>query len=202
MMPTALIDLPSLQIKKMHAYNEYVMFRREYRELELDKLFKTRSAQRLPEFGQCVTRLDAPPPWLMVSPRQSLFTAVRKPSPYIVTMLQEVMRVERFMRERLLHFEMQRLHRKAVLMVRYVEAELCVARRAGSFRSAVLTRVGGCGAAWRATESRWTRRRSRRCGPTARGHTQTSLGRCDANCKVERNPDLLPDLILELFESF
>lgn len=72
MLPTALIDLPSLQIKKMHAYNEYVMFRREYRELELDKLFKTRSAQRLPEFGQCVILYDNPDhPSLTLRPVQA-----------------------------------------------------------------------------------------------------------------------------------
>lgn len=56
LLPTALVDLQSLHIRRMHAYNEYVVLRKEFRELELERLFKISRQRTLPEFSQCVSK--------------------------------------------------------------------------------------------------------------------------------------------------
>ncbi len=41
-----------MQIKRMHPYNEYVVLRKEFRELELERLFKLSRQRTMPEFSQ------------------------------------------------------------------------------------------------------------------------------------------------------
>jgi hypothetical protein len=109
--PTSLIDLGNLSVRRMYAFNEYSIVQREYRSWEIDKLLQKAPTNAIFELGQ-----------------KSQLTPVTT-APMIVTLFRQLLSIHPTCRETFLLHCLQRLRRRALALIKYVEAELAKSRK-------------------------------------------------------------------------
>jgi len=107
-LPTTWVDLEKHIVKQTHPFHEYAVLRKEFILLEADKLVG-------------VYRPNEQNMW---STREGLFRPLRGVSPMVSKMLVEVLRLPHSLREGYIAQMMRLLIRKAVVLIKYVEAEL------------------------------------------------------------------------------
>jgi len=107
-LPVTWVDLERHTVKQTHPFHEYSVLRKEFICLDVDRLV-----------GQ------APPQEQnMWSARDGLFRPLKSYSPLVNRMLVEVFRLPHGLREGYITQAMRLLTRKAVVLIKYVEAEL------------------------------------------------------------------------------
>jgi len=106
MLPTTLIDLSTLSVKQTHPYHEYSVLRGEFMRLEIDKLLTLKTKENL---------------W---TTQDGLFRTVKTCAPCVENMLIEALRLPASVREGYIVQSMRMLVRKAVVLIKYVEAGL------------------------------------------------------------------------------
>ena len=105
LLPTTLIDLESLRLYQTHSYNEYAVLRDEYMESELALLFG----------------MDAENRW---SASDGLFRPIKEASALIEALVVDVLRLPVPLRAARIGEGMRTLTRRALLLIKCVEAEL------------------------------------------------------------------------------
>jgi len=102
---TTVIDLKAITVQRLPIYNEYLVLRKRYRDSELEKLSKKASPDNI-DFST-----------------QSMLSNVRT-APCVVQMFKELMFLSPNSRENYLELCLQRLLRRSIVVIKYVEAEL------------------------------------------------------------------------------
>jgi len=106
LLPTTLVDLHTNVVKQTHPFHEYTVLRRDYLNMEIEKLVTAKRKDNL---------------W---TAQDGLFRVVKSAAPCIEKMLQEVFSLPNALREAYIAHSIRLLIRKAVLLIKYVEAEL------------------------------------------------------------------------------
>jgi len=104
LLPTTVIDLVTKQITRTHPYHVHKVLRKEYQKVELRKLSN---------------KSDTRGSW---ASQVSIFTPVKESSPFVENMLNEVFRLPCDLREGIVLQSRRLLVRKAVLLIKYVDA--------------------------------------------------------------------------------
>lgn len=104
LLPTTVIDLVTKQITRTHPYHVHRVLRKEFQKMELRKLSG---------------KSDAKGSW---ASQVSIFSPVKESSPFVENMLNEVFRLPSDLREGIVLQSRRLLVRKAVLLIKYVEA--------------------------------------------------------------------------------
>jgi len=106
MLPSTLIDLTTMTVRQTHPFHEYSVLRREYLNMELEKLVSTKSRDNL---------------W---AAQDGLFRPVKAGAPCVDFLIVETFRLPHCLREAYINQSMKLLLRKASVLIKYVEAEL------------------------------------------------------------------------------
>eukprot|EP01121_Diplochlamys_sp_Union-15-3_P015612 TRINITY_DN5203_c0_g1_i1.p1 TRINITY_DN5203_c0_g1~~TRINITY_DN5203_c0_g1_i1.p1 ORF type:complete len:318 (-),score=52.49 TRINITY_DN5203_c0_g1_i1:50-1003(-) len=104
MLPTTLVDLNTNTIKQTHPYHEYTVLRKEFMKLRNTKLV-------------AATRKDS-----LWTPQEGFFRPVKHAAGCIIKIINEVFRLPEDLREGYIVQSMRLLSRKAVVLIKYVEA--------------------------------------------------------------------------------
>ena len=102
-MPSTIIDIGQQTVKQTYLFHEYTVLRKESLQIEIDKIHTVKRKENI---------------W------EDLFRSVKIVAPCVLQMLQDVFRLPIFLRESFVLQSMKLLIRKAVLLIKYVEAEL------------------------------------------------------------------------------
>jgi len=106
LLPTTLVDLNTNIVKQTHPFHEYTVLRREFMNLELEKILSSKRKDNL---------------W---TAQEGLFRIVKASAPVIDKILLDVFSLPTSLREEYIAESMRLLTRKAALLIKYVEAEL------------------------------------------------------------------------------
>lgn len=123
MLPSTLIDLGTMTIKQTHPYHEYSVLRKEFQNMQVESLVQTKPRENLWTAAQYVdsSTLFFLPDCML---RHGLFRPVKAAAPCIHQLIGEVLSLPLPVREAYLSQSLRAFVRKAVLLVKYVEAEL------------------------------------------------------------------------------
>jgi len=105
-LPTTLIDLQQMTIKQTHPFHEYAVLRREFLNMEIEKLVSMKSKDNL---------------W---TTQDGLFHPIKASAACVEKLLTETFRLPMELREGFIVQYLRLLSRRAVVMIKYVEAEL------------------------------------------------------------------------------
>ncbi len=106
MLPTTLVNLDTHTVRQTHPSHEYNVLRSEFMKLEIDHLLEVAHRDTL---------------W---SSQDGLFKPLKAVAPCIAKMLQDLFMLPLSLREGFLLNSMRILTRKAIVLVKYVDAEL------------------------------------------------------------------------------
>eukprot|EP01094_Clydonella_sp_ATCC50884_P019516 TRINITY_DN3832_c0_g1_i1.p1 TRINITY_DN3832_c0_g1~~TRINITY_DN3832_c0_g1_i1.p1 ORF type:complete len:535 (-),score=109.93 TRINITY_DN3832_c0_g1_i1:767-2185(-) len=106
LLPTTIVDIDRMQVKKTHAYHVHSVLRREYMSLAVKRLVCEDAEKQL---------------W---SSRYGLFQAVGSPAPIVVEFLNEMAKLPPSLRQMYLENFTRVLTRRAVVLIKYVGARL------------------------------------------------------------------------------
>jgi len=107
MLPSTIIDLEQLLVKQTHPFHEYMVLRKEFMTLEIDRLTSS---------GPKKSHL-----WDAQGP---VFNPVKTSAPYISHIVNEAFQLPAHLREAFLRHSMNLLIRKTALLIKYVQTEL------------------------------------------------------------------------------
>jgi len=107
MLPTTLVDLQTMTVKQTHPYHEYTVLRKEYMKLRNTKLVSSSARKEN-----------------LWTAQEGLFRLVKQSAPCISRILNDVFRLPMHLREGFIAHSMKLLSRKAVVLIKYVEALL------------------------------------------------------------------------------
>jgi hypothetical protein len=102
-MPSTIIDVSQQSVKQTYLFHEYTVLRKESLAIEIEKIYAMKRKENI---------------W------EDLFRPVKIVAPCVQQMIADLYRLPMFLRESFVLQSMKLLIRKAVLLIKYVEAEL------------------------------------------------------------------------------
>jgi len=124
LLPSTLIDLNMLTVLQTHPFHEYCVLRKEFMKMEMEKILTSKHKENL---------------W---TAQDTLFRQVKSIAPCIEKLVIEVYRLPHSLREGYIAQSMRLLIRKAVILIKYVEAEVDVQRsNLGTLEASVVRKI-------------------------------------------------------------